>query len=171
MNMLLPSWRLALHHEELKRWSAPSTEWSICFKHARFFCYKVAHPWWRNLKDVWDKVYASFQVYRVIIHNHYISFPAFCIWGTNNLVTSEINRVKKKTFISPSNKPLGPKGGAGVQFHSFSNLGATWGPVINATHRRFCPRDRDPIPMVQKAGWGPGPVWTGAENLATTGIR
>jgi len=25
--------------------------------------------------------------------------------------------------------------------------------------------------MVQEAGWTPGPVWTGAENLAPIGIR
>ena len=25
--------------------------------------------------------------------------------------------------------------------------------------------------IVQEAGWAPGPVWTGAENLAPTGIR
>jgi len=25
--------------------------------------------------------------------------------------------------------------------------------------------------IVQEAGWAPGPVWTGAENLALTGIR
>jgi hypothetical protein len=30
---------------------------------------------------------------------------------------------------------------------------------------------RDPVPIVQEAGWAPGPVWTGAENLAPTGIR
>ena len=29
----------------------------------------------------------------------------------------------------------------------------------------------DPIPFVQEAGWAPGQVWTGAENLAPTGIR
>ena len=29
----------------------------------------------------------------------------------------------------------------------------------------------DPVPIVQEAGWSPGPVWTGAENLAPTGIR
>jgi hypothetical protein len=28
-----------------------------------------------------------------------------------------------------------------------------------------------PVPLVQEAGWAPGPVWTGAENLASTGIR
>jgi hypothetical protein len=29
---------------------------------------------------------------------------------------------------------------------------------------------KDPISIVQEAGWAPGPVWTGAENLAPTGI-
>jgi hypothetical protein len=25
---------------------------------------------------------------------------------------------------------------------------------------------KDPLQIVQEAGWAPGPVWTGAENLA-----
>ena len=33
------------------------------------------------------------------------------------------------------------------------------------------PPGKDPVPIVQEAGWAPGPVWTGAENLAPTGIR
>ena len=35
---------------------------------------------------------------------------------------------------------------------------------------RFIP-EKDPVPIVQEAGWVPGPVWTAAENLASTGIR
>ena len=27
------------------------------------------------------------------------------------------------------------------------------------------------VPIVQEAGWTPGSVWTGAKNLAPTGIR
>jgi hypothetical protein len=27
------------------------------------------------------------------------------------------------------------------------------------------------LPIVQEAGWAPGPVWTDAENLSPTGIR
>ena len=30
---------------------------------------------------------------------------------------------------------------------------------------RFTP-GKDPVPIVQEAGWTPGPVWTDAENLA-----
>ena len=33
------------------------------------------------------------------------------------------------------------------------------------------PPGKDPVPILQEAGWDPGPVWTGAENLAATGIR
>jgi len=38
--------------------------------------------------------------------------------------------------------------------------------VVNDTPRPFYPRERDPVPIVQEATWAPGPVWTGAENLA-----
>jgi len=30
---------------------------------------------------------------------------------------------------------------------------------------------KDPVPIVQEVGWASGPVWTGAENLAYSGIR
>jgi hypothetical protein len=30
--------------------------------------------------------------------------------------------------------------------------------------------EKDPVPIVQD-GWAPGPVWIGAENLASTGTR
>jgi len=33
------------------------------------------------------------------------------------------------------------------------------------------PPGKDPVPIVQEAGWAPGPVWTGAENLAPLGIE
>jgi len=37
--------------------------------------------------------------------------------------------------------------------------------------RRLFTPGNDPAPIVQEAGWAPGPVWTGAENLGHTGIR
>ena len=38
------------------------------------------------------------------------------------------------------------------------------------TSGRFNP-GKDPVPILQEAGWAPGPVWTAAENLASAGIR
>ena len=40
----------------------------------------------------------------------------------------------------------------------------------SCTGRSLSPR-KDPVPVVQEAGWAPEPVWTGAENLTPTGIR
>jgi hypothetical protein len=42
--------------------------------------------------------------------------------------------------------------------------------VVNAKTRALYPR-KDMVPLVSEAGWAPGSVWTGADNLASTGIR
>jgi len=45
------------------------------------------------------------------------------------------------------------------------------GWVVNATPRPLYLWERDSVPIVYEAGWAPGPIWTGAENLALAGIR
>jgi hypothetical protein len=52
----------------------------------------------------------------------------------------------------------------------FSKHGVSRGWVVNATPCPLYTRGREPVPTVQKAGWALGPVWTGVENLAFTGI-
>ena len=42
---------------------------------------------------------------------------------------------------------------------------------VSVTHRLLFTSGKDTVPIVQGAGWAPEPVWAGAENLATTGIR
>jgi hypothetical protein len=32
-------------------------------------------------------------------------------------------------------------------------------------------REREPVPIVQEAGWAPEPVWVGAEDIGRAGIR
>jgi hypothetical protein len=44
-----------------------------------------------------------------------------------------------------------------------------WG--VSITPRPLFTPGKDPVPIVQEAGWAPALVWTGAENLAPTGIR
>ena len=43
--------------------------------------------------------------------------------------------------------------------------------MVNATPRSLYPWEKDPVPIVQEAGWAPGPVCTGADSLVPTGIR
>jgi hypothetical protein len=44
-----------------------------------------------------------------------------------------------------------------------------WG--VSVTPQPLFTPGKDTVPIVQEAGWAPGPVSTGAENLAPTGIR
>ena len=44
-----------------------------------------------------------------------------------------------------------------------------WG--VSVTPWPLFTSGKDPVPIVQEAGWAPGPVWTDAENLVPTGIR
>jgi hypothetical protein len=79
-------------------------------------------------------------------------------------------RVRIPTVMSPYNRPQrAQRGSRGIALHIL-DLGAWRGWVVSTTPRPLYPRER-PVPIIQEAGWAPGPVWTCAENLAPTGIR
>ena len=58
--------------------------------------------------------------------------------------------------------------GIALPFHDHGTRRG-WG--VSVTPRPLFTPGKDPVPIVQEAGWAPGPVWTGAENLAPTGIQ
>ena len=53
----------------------------------------------------------------------------------------------------------------------FLNLGARCIWVVTTTSRSLWPRGRDIVPVLEEAGWVPGPIWTCAKNLAPIGVR
>jgi hypothetical protein len=53
----------------------------------------------------------------------------------------------------------------------FHDLGTRRCWTVSRTPRPQFTPGKDPVPIVQEAGWAPGPVWTGAEYLGPTGIR
>jgi len=36
--------------------------------------------------------------------------------------------------------------------------------VVSSTRRQFFTLGKDPVPILQEAGWAPGPVWTGGKS-------
>ena len=58
--------------------------------------------------------------------------------------------------------------GIALPFHDHGTRRG-WG--VSVTPRPLFTPGKDPVPIVQEAGWAPGPVWTAAEKLAPTGIR
>ena len=43
--------------------------------------------------------------------------------------------------------------------------------MVSVTPQSHLTPGKDPVPIVQEAGWAPGLFWTGAESLAPIGIR
>ena len=62
------------------------------------------------------------------------------------------------------------RGSRGIAL-SFHDHGTRRGWGVSFTPRPLFTPGKDPLPVVQEAGWAPGPVWTVAENLSPTGIR
>jgi hypothetical protein len=62
------------------------------------------------------------------------------------------------------------RGSRGIALLFMTNgTGRGWG--VSFTPQLLFTPGKDQVPIVQEAGWAPGPVSTGAENLAPTGIR
>jgi len=68
--------------------------------------------------------------------------------------------------------PRADQEGAEWEYRHCSNLSLTSAleGVVNATTRPLYPRVR-PGKHCIRGYWAPGPIWTGAENLAPTGIQ
>jgi hypothetical protein len=84
------------------------------------------------------------------------------------LVATYVDKKKVKVEFTLKQAMESQKGTRGVALPF--NLGATWGVWSTPRPGRFTPGN-DLVPIAQEAGWAPGPVWTGAENLDSTGIR
>jgi hypothetical protein len=92
---------------------------------------------------------------------------------TNNTQYRERNTNNNKktgTYIKvPRNRPEGPEGRRGIAL-LLLDLSTRRGGWSAPRSGRFT-LGKDPVPIVQEAGWARGPGWTGAKNLAPTGIR
>jgi hypothetical protein len=61
--------------------------------------------------------------------------------------------------------------GVEVYLYSFFNLGSRWGGWSTTRPSGFTPGKEIRYPIYRRLDGAPGPVWTGVENLARTGIR
>jgi hypothetical protein len=69
----------------------------------------------------------------------------------------------------PVTEPKAQRWGRGIALLSFFTSALEGGGWSAPRLVRFTP-GKDPIQIVQEAGWAPGPVWTNAKNLAPAGI-
>ena len=77
----------------------------------------------------------------------------------------DVNSKKGKGKDLPTTGHEGPEGKLTYSSTLPSISALVGGGWSTSCPGRFTP-GKDPVPIVQEAGWAPGPVWTGAENLA-----
>ena len=46
----------------------------------------------------------------------------------------------------------------------FHDRGTRRGRVVSSTPRPHFTQGKDPVPILQEAGWAPGPIWTGGKS-------
>jgi hypothetical protein len=78
--------------------------------------------------------------------------------------------IKSKSKVHPRPGHERSRRGVEVLLYSTFNLGAMWRQVVKVTPTPLYTLERDPLPIVQGAGWTPWPVWTSKDNLTPTGI-
>ena len=74
-------------------------------------------------------------------------------------------KVKVKVKFTLEQAVKVQRGSGGIALPFFFNLCARWGGGQRHALATLPPRKR-PSHIVQEIGWAPGPVWTGAENVA-----
>ena len=72
-----------------------------------------------------------------------------------------IIHVKGKVFLLQAR--CGPEGGRGIAL-LFHDRDTRRGWVVSSTPRPHFTTGKDPVPILQEAGWAPGPVWTGGKS-------
>jgi len=88
------------------------------------------------------------------------------------VLRQEITVKKKCTLVQALRLCTGHtahRGSRGIALLFYDHGTKRWCGVSVTPRPLFTP-EKGPVPIVQEAGWAPGPVWTGAENLTPPGF-
>ena len=145
----------------------------------------MLHPWSKHEHLISVSLYAQSYICNTFFTMYsnvgYILYVCVCVYiyiyiylYKNIFATQGIVRKKVKCTPVQAMKlctdRTAHRGSRGIAVH-FHDHGTRRGWGVSVTPRPLFTPGKDPLPVVQEAGWAPGPVWTGAENLAPTGIR
>jgi len=72
-------------------------------------------------------------------------------------------RLGIKGKVIPLQARCGPEGGRGIAL-LFRDRGTRRGRVVSSTTRPHFTPGKDPVHILQEAGWASGPVWTGGKS-------
>ena len=95
-----------------------------------------------------------------VCHSH---FTIPCILLSTGPARPLLNIVKVKVKWSRYRPRVAQRVGRGIA-PLFLNRGTRRGWVVSSTPRPHFTPGKDPIPILQEAGWAPRPVWTGGKS-------
>ena len=110
--------------------------------------------WWEDLSPVYSRAEIRYLHTRCALYK----------WTINNIKYALVQALRLCTGRTAH------RGSRGIAL-PFHDHGTRRGEGSASRPGRFFAPGKDTVPIVLEAGWAPGPVWTGAENIAPTGIR
>ena len=125
-----------------------------------------------------QKCFAKFPCFDFHEHQVRASLPSTRVqtdgWTEtfDRALCSRANVKVKSTLVQALRLCTGPtahRGSGGIAL-LFLDHGTRRGWGVSFKPRPLFTPGEDPVPIVQEGGWAPGPVWTGAENLAPPGF-
>jgi hypothetical protein len=141
--------------------SSGKTKCIVAIPYRRFgTAYRSHIPRVKYLRFIWNAV----EAWSHTLNYHNLSVNA--VQGNSRRLSWDPYRFHH--FYRPR-RPLETVEGTALL--CFLDLGTSKGCGISVTPRPLSTSGKDPVPIVQETKWAPRPVWTGAENLAPTGIR
>ena len=127
--------------------------------------------WWRRRRrrrrrrgggGAQDEVPVHFEILSYVWHLRISRSRSTCLW-VKKLKCTLVQALRLCTGR------MAHRGSRGIAL-LFHDHGTRRGWGVSVTSQLPFTPEEDPVPIVQEAGWAPGPVWTGAENLAPTSI-
>ena len=97
---------------------------------------------------------------------HALSYTLYAVTHTVNISTGTVpnNKCKKvKVKFSRYRPGVAQRVDRGIDL-LFHDRGTRRGWVVSSTPRPHFTPGKDPVPILQEAGWATGPVWTGGKS-------
>jgi hypothetical protein len=130
---------------------------------------RTSHQWLRKLLHLSETRFCGMCLAIILVYKFTDCSRLVLEVPTWNIIGEKVKctLVQALRLCTGRTAQMGSRGIA-LLFHDHGTRRG-WG--VSVTPRPLFTPGKDPVPIVQEAGWAPRPVWTGAENFAPIGIR
>ena len=114
------------------------------------------HPLFRSKSDI--SVASTYALFRTTCNSFTVLFTKY-----SGFSSFRANKMWVKVKWSRYRPGVAQRVGRGIAL-LFHDCDTRRGWVVSSTPRPHFTPGKDPVPILQEAGWAPGPVWTGEKS-------